>query len=127
MQSGALGRQVILELDGSIFGYELLYREHKNSSNALTNDDNYATSNVLLHTSFENIFEELHFDEEFQGALLENDGKLGNLLRLSQNIEKFSDFDMSEFEHIGVGAEALDRALANTYKYVNELRESFKT
>lgn len=49
VQNGILGRQPIIQKDGKIYGYELLYRCEKTKT-ANFSDENHATSNVLINT-----------------------------------------------------------------------------
>lgn len=81
---------------------------------------------VVLHTNFQEIFEEMRFEEDIQSAILQNSGKLGAMLLLSKKVERlneefvFSDIQMS------VDKKKFNIILTHCHEYVSTLRTTTK-
>jgi len=76
---------------------------------------------VILHISLEQLFGEMEFDEEIQGAVLERTGTMGKLLTIVRVVEK-GDYSKTKtlLEKLTMSPEELSSILSRCFTAIYE-------
>lgn len=74
----------------------------------------------LLNSPFEEIFEEINFEEDIKIAIMEKNGELGKMLQISDIAHKGDSRVFSIFKKLGITQEELNRILTECFDWVEQ-------
>jgi c-di-GMP-related signal transduction protein len=81
---------------------------------------------TLLHSTFEEIFEEINFGEDIKLAITDKQGRLGKLLVISDFAHRGDKRLFIIFKKLGVSQEQLGHILATCYEWLEQNKQATK-